>query len=123
MEPDSRAETDKTGFCPVHMKKLYDYGNALGNALILQTHYAGLLESFRAEMETFTAPKRGLFGKKAASVLPPAVDALMMTSQSLLNTTGIELSWISRKDVQPCFHIHLCMDSWSNSNEEELRLI
>lgn len=70
MEPDSRAETDKTGFCPVHMKKLYDYGNALGNALILQTHYAGLLESFRAEMETFTAPKRGLFGKKAASGEP-----------------------------------------------------
>ncbi len=66
MEPDSRAETDKTGFCPVHMKKLYDYGNALGNALILQTHYAGLLEKFRAEMETFTAPKRGLFGTKAA---------------------------------------------------------
>ena len=70
MEPDSRAETDKTGFCPVHMKKLYDYGNALGNALILQTHYAGLLESFRAEMETFTVPKRGLFGKKAASGEP-----------------------------------------------------
>jgi hypothetical protein len=64
-----------------------------------------------------------IIGKKAASVLPPAVDALMMTSQSLLNTTGIELSWISRKDVQPCFHIHLCMDSWSNSKEEELRLI
>ena len=67
MEPDARAETDKTGFCPVHMKKLYDYGNALGNALILQTHYAGLLESFRAEMETFTAPKRGLFGTKTSS--------------------------------------------------------
>lgn len=65
MEPDSRDETDKTGFCPVHMKKLYDYGNALGNALILQTHYARLLKSFRAEMEDFQIPaKRSIFGSK-----------------------------------------------------------
>ena len=65
MEPDARAETDKTGFCPLHMKKLYDYGNALGNALILQSHYAGLLKAFRAEMETFEAPaKRSVFGKE-----------------------------------------------------------
>lgn len=71
MEPDSRAETDKTGFCPVHMKKLYDYGNALGNALILQTHYAGILEAFRLEMEEFTAPpKRSLFGTKTPTAEP-----------------------------------------------------
>lgn len=71
MEPDSRAETDKTGFCPVHMKKLYDYGNALGNALILQTHYAGLLEDFRAEMADFvTPPKRSIFGAKSQAGEP-----------------------------------------------------
>jgi hypothetical protein len=71
MEPDARAETDKTGFCPVHMKKLYDYGNALGNALILQTHYAGLLESFREEMASFTMPaKRSIFGNKAPTAEP-----------------------------------------------------
>lgn len=71
MEPDSRAETDKTGFCPVHMKKLYDYGNALGNALILQTHYASLLKSFRKEAESFQMPaKRSVFGGKAAKEEP-----------------------------------------------------
>ena len=41
-----RARTDAVGFCREHMKKLYDYGNALGSALILQTHMAGLLEEF-----------------------------------------------------------------------------
>lgn len=71
MEPDARAETDKTGFCPVHMKKLYDYGNALGNALILQTHYARLLADFRAEIEGFEMPaKRSLFGAKAPVAAP-----------------------------------------------------
>lgn len=65
MEPEVRAATDKTGFCPTHMKKLYDYGNTLGSALMLQTHYAGLLEAFREEAEQFTPPaKKSLFARK-----------------------------------------------------------
>ena len=51
MEPDVRGVTDQTGFCPVHLKKLYDYGNTLGNALMLQTYYLGMLERLKAETE------------------------------------------------------------------------
>lgn len=68
MEPDVRGATDKHGFCPEHTKKLYDYGNSLGAALILQTYYAGILERFQAE--TFTPGKKSLFGKKQ----PPVSD-------------------------------------------------
>ena len=65
MEPDVRGVTDAKGFCREHTKKLYDYGNMLGNALILQTYYAGLLENFREEVKNFqTPPKKSLFGKK-----------------------------------------------------------
>ena len=35
MEDDIRAKTDATGFCRHHFKMMYDYGNRLGNALIL----------------------------------------------------------------------------------------
>ena len=38
MEPEIRDITNEVGFCPQHTKKLYDYGNILGNALILQTY-------------------------------------------------------------------------------------
>ena len=66
MEPDVRAATDKAGFCREHMKKLYDYGNTLGAALMLQTHMAGIIEEFQAEKEEFQLPKKkGLFSKKA----------------------------------------------------------
>ena len=70
MEPDVRAATDKAGFCVHHMKMLYDYGNTLGNALIMQTYMAGLLEEFEVEAGKFEMPpKRGLFsGRKATSV-------------------------------------------------------
>ena len=38
MESDVREETDKAGFCRAHFKKMYDYGNTLGNAWIMKTH-------------------------------------------------------------------------------------
>ena len=62
MEPDVRAATDKAGFCREHMKKLYDYGNTLGSALMLQTYMAGLIEEFQAEDIPRTT-KKGLFKK------------------------------------------------------------
>ncbi|MEG0847639.1 DUF6062 family protein [Niameybacter sp.] len=42
MEDDIRAQTDRLGFCKDHYKKLYDYGNRLGLAFILHTHYQKL---------------------------------------------------------------------------------
>jgi len=66
MEPDVRGVTDKVGFCAEHTKKLYDYGNSLGAALMLQTYMAGILEEFHAEAPGLAPGKRSLFSKKAA---------------------------------------------------------
>ena len=68
MEPDVREETNKVGFCPNHLKKLYDYGNTLGNALMLQTYYDRVLEHLRDEIEQFEAPApKKLFSKPQVS--------------------------------------------------------
>lgn len=65
MEPDVREVTDRKGFCAAHMKKLYDYGNALGNALIMQTYYVGMIKELDRQIEEFSMPeKKPLFGKK-----------------------------------------------------------
>lgn len=65
MEPDVRAATGRTGFCTHHMKSLYDYGNALGAALMLQTHYTSVLDELRARAKNPDPPaKKPLFGKK-----------------------------------------------------------
>ena len=67
MEPDVRGVTDRQGFCREHFKKLYDYGNALGNALVMQTYVAGLLKEFEQQIDGFELPgKRPLFAKKNA---------------------------------------------------------
>ncbi len=65
MEPTVRGITNETGFCPDHTKKLYDYGNALGNALMLQTHCEWLLQQLHEELDNYEIPtKKGLFQKK-----------------------------------------------------------
>lgn len=52
MESDIREATDKAGFCRTHFQKMFDYGNTLGNAWILKTHYERkqkeLKEAFKA---------------------------------------------------------------------------
>jgi hypothetical protein len=66
MEPSTRTTTDKEGFCGAHLKKMYDYGNPLGSALIMQTYLADLLEELNQEMNDFQLPgKRSLFAKKS----------------------------------------------------------
>lgn len=65
MELDVRAQTDKDGFCEHHYKQLYDFGNGLGNALIMQTRYAVLLRELEQARQSFVMPaKRSRFGKK-----------------------------------------------------------
>lgn len=65
MEPDVRAVTDEKGFCTHHMKKLYDYGNTLGAALMLQSYMAGLLKEFHAQAEDVEIPPKKSMFKKA----------------------------------------------------------
>ena len=71
MEPDVRAATDSQGFCPSHFKKLYDYGNSLGNALMMQTYMIGLRKELDQQLNDFELPdKKPLFGKREYKELP-----------------------------------------------------
>lgn len=71
MEADIREMTDKAGFCRSHFKKMFSYGNALGNAWILKTHYRRMIEEMSKEMKGFkpgkSAKKPKLFGAKNSS--------------------------------------------------------
>ena len=73
MEPDVRLATDRQGFCGAHFKKMYDYGNALGCALMMQTYYACMIDEWQKQMKDFRLPdKRPLLnlGKQKAAELP-----------------------------------------------------
>ncbi len=61
MESDIRETTDREGFCRRHLKYMYDYGNSLGNALMLKTHYQLLNRELKEQIAHFSAGKRNPF--------------------------------------------------------------
>ena len=63
MEADMREITDKTGFCRAHFKKMFDYGNTLGNAWILKTHYQRMIGEMQKQFSSFTPGKSSLRDK------------------------------------------------------------
>ena len=63
MEADIRELTDKAGFCRPHFQKMFDYGNTLGNAWILKTHYRRMIGEMKKEFAGFKPGKSSLMGK------------------------------------------------------------
>ena len=63
MESDTREATDKAGFCRMHYKKMFDYGNTLGNGWILKTHYKKLIAEMKDQFSHFTPGKTSLMDK------------------------------------------------------------
>lgn len=75
MESDTRDATDKAGFCRMHYKKMYDYGNTLGNGWILKTYYLNLIKEMKGEFAHFAPSKTSLKDKltgKASTANPIA---------------------------------------------------
>lgn len=64
MESDVREQTDKAGFCREHFKKMFDYGNTLGNGWILKTHYIEMNKELKKQMKMFSPSKASLFNRK-----------------------------------------------------------
>lgn len=63
MEDDIRAITDKMGFCKDHYKKMYDYGNRLGTALMLHTHYIALQKELEKQIKNYAPKNTNFFAK------------------------------------------------------------
>jgi len=76
MESDIRDMTDKAGFCRAHFKKMFDYGNTLGNGWILKTHYMAINKQMHEVFAKYTPGKTALldkFKKNASSPNPIGV--------------------------------------------------
>ncbi|MBR6328272.1 MAG: hypothetical protein IKR68_01340 [Lachnospiraceae bacterium] len=60
MQSDIREQTDKAGFCRTHFKKMYDFGNAQGNGLILNTHLKKLIGELKDRLSSYKPAKASL---------------------------------------------------------------
>jgi len=90
MEADIRDMTDKAGFCRPHFQMMFDYGNTLGNAWILKTHYKRILHEFREKTKGFTPTKLSL------------KDRLLMSPKSETEGNSALGNWVRSKE-QSCY--------------------
>lgn len=67
MESDIRESTDKKGFCRHHFQMMFEYGNSLGNALILKTHMMQIRKDLDRQMKSYKPGKSGMFVKSEQS--------------------------------------------------------
>lgn len=91
MQSDVREATDKAGFCRYHLKKMFDYGNAQGNGLIMSTHLKKLNAEMKSLFKGYSPVKASLkeklpLGKKDS--LSDPIDPIAI--------------WAKKKDVS-CF--------------------
>lgn len=63
MESHIRSKTDAAGFCRIHYKKMFDYGNTLGNGWILKTHYQAMIQEMTRLFKSTTPAKVSMKSK------------------------------------------------------------
>lgn len=88
MEADIRSMTDQAGFCRTHFKKMFDYGNALGNAWILKTHYRKTIDDLQKEFKNFSPAK--------------STSKLKFWDKKDIDSTNSIVSFIKKKEAS-CF--------------------
>ena len=63
MQSDIREKTNKSGFCRQHYKDMFQYGNSLGNAIMLKSYYEQLNKNFQKKLSGSSATKPTLLSK------------------------------------------------------------
>ena len=69
MEDDVRMETNRTGFCPEHVKLMYEQQNRLGLALMLHTHTQNVIKEAEKMAKKGRTKAGGLFKKSEESAV------------------------------------------------------
>lgn len=62
MEPDARIASNENGYCQRHTQMMYDFGNKLSHALVLETRLDFLIENLDSYAKSLRSPKKNKFG-------------------------------------------------------------
>lgn len=67
MEPDERIVSNERGYCQRHTQMMYDFGNKLSHALVLETRLKYIEEKILKYSKNIKKPKKILFSPKESS--------------------------------------------------------
>lgn len=91
MQTDIREQTNKLGFCRQHYKDMFQYGNSLGNAIMLKSYYQELNKNLQKKLS-------------GSSPAKPSVISIFKKSKSEEDTSDNNSvsSWINKCSTE-CF--------------------
>ena len=84
MEADHREESNNKGFCTRHFNMLFDMGNKLSLALVLDTHLDEMrkkLNAFSKEVQAASKSKGGLFKKSLAFETASSIASMLSETE------------------------------------------
>lgn len=79
MEDDNREITDRLGFCPDHIKMMYQRKNRLGLALMMNTHMNKVIKDLKTISSKDKPKKKPLIGKKMQNPVTDYINNLEST--------------------------------------------
>jgi hypothetical protein len=124
MEPDTRVEVNKTGFCPSHFSMLYQAQNRLGLALITHTHFNETLDKLKrhsenilknAQMELNTSLPASIL-RKAKGKDNPLLSSIEQLSKWLVEH-GDDCMVCNRIQVSLERYAYTILHLWDNDKE------
>lgn len=63
MQSDIREQTNKLGFCRQHYKDMFQYGNSLGNAIMLKSYFEDLNKNLQKKLSGSSPAKTSIISK------------------------------------------------------------
>lgn len=106
MEPDTREITNEKGFCRRHLPMLFDKGNRLGLALVLETHVKDMSDKLKAEKKSGFGKKKNDAGLTAKKLLDRASSCALcdkMNAQMEDAAGNLAYLWEQEADFRDLF--------------------
>lgn len=106
MEPDTREITNEKGFCRRHLPMLFDKGNRLGLALVLETHVKELSSKMIADKKSGFMKKgydAGLTAKKLLECTKSCALCDKMNAQMEDAAGNLAYLWVQESDFRDLF--------------------
>ena len=101
MEPDERIVSNEKGYCRRHTQMMYDFGNKLSHALVLETRLRYLIDNISKYKKEHKKPKKIIFGKDQHHQTPLKYSATCMICERLddvLDKFIANLFYLYKKD-------------------------
>lgn len=99
MEPDERVASNEQGYCVRHTQMMYDFGNKLSHALVLETRLKYLTEEINKYRKNIKKPKSVFLKEKKVSELTQSDNCLICNRLSkIMNDFIANIFYLYKKE-------------------------